>query len=157
MSTVCVPCFDRGKKDVPAIRFVPLRGESVPMCEPCWGGGQGPGLGWKPKLETRPTKPLVTEPDVKKPNGTPDVATLIRAHSHLPQKPKCKFCGLDVHRGRCRQRAEAQRAAGVPEAPGAPSGREVSRYEELIADLRERKRKIDAAIEALETLKEVLF
>jgi hypothetical protein len=65
--TVCVPCHEAGKVNVPAMRFIPLSGATVPMCEACWGGGMGPGMSWKPagKPHVQDVAPRVQSPTVE--------------------------------------------------------------------------------------------
>lgn len=80
MSTWCVPCNDAtpSRPNVVAMRFVPLKGHgNVPMCEPCWGGGQGPGMSWSPK--GRPVyQDVSSRPAAAAP--APNVSDLISQH-----------------------------------------------------------------------------
>jgi hypothetical protein len=77
MPTVCVPCHDAGRQNVPAMRFVPVKHHgTVPMCETCWGGGQGPGMNWSPR-----GKPV--QQDVSPKN--PEVKDLIAKRGHLTE------------------------------------------------------------------------
>lgn len=85
MATVCVPCHDKGKPNVPATRFVPIKKHgSVPMCEACWGGGIGPGMNWTPpgKAVQQDVAPKPPAPAPKPP--APDVQSLISQHRAKP-------------------------------------------------------------------------
>lgn len=161
--TTCEPCFANGK-NVTALRFVPVGGRNVPMCEKCWGGGAGPGLSYrsnsKPTLaEKAATAPVVHEA------AAPPVAKLPPAIPATElHEDKCG-CGRDAdHRGRCSYRRNKSGSANHSAAsfqkfattPALPSGPTAVILKDCLAHLlTERTRlkreleKIDGAIEAI--------
>jgi hypothetical protein len=78
--TVCVPCHDKGKPNVPAMRFIPLHGANIPMCEACFGGGLGPGMAWRPP-GTPVQQDVKPKPKPAPPATAPDVKELIAKHN----------------------------------------------------------------------------
>ena len=166
MPTICVPCFDAGRGNIPAHRNVPVKNYgNVPMCTPCWGGGEGPGMEWKPKSRVTAAPPLVS----RLPPAVP-VASMAQA---APPKPKGRLTALaDAAEENLAERKErTTKCKCSPECKEvATMGRDYFRghkpklqtgtapasapmdFDELLLDLEAKKAEIEKAIEAVKVV-----
>jgi hypothetical protein len=158
MPTYCEPCEKRGKPKIMAVRFV----SGTPMCEPCFGGGIGPGV----------TKAAEPQRVTKSGPATPTV----------PPPGLCGCGRSSSHAGRCHYRAlhgwKKEKAAphGIPPAipatrmktspaiAGAPigersvpvNGSTLELLRKVIVDLKARRDRIEVLIAQMEESERML-
>lgn len=165
----CRNCTEQGKLNVTAMRMVPINGRSEPMCEPCWGGGMGPGVkNRKPVTTTAAVideefEDVETEDD---PPAAPPKLEESRNDSTQPLIQRC-HCGRPLrHRGICKGmtrkamrslkykdpvlRAYDAAEAALDEVP--INTKTFETRNEILVMLRERRDQISTAISILEKL-----
>lgn len=175
MSTWCEPCARRGKPQVVAMRFIPVRGRSVPMCEPCWGGGVGPGVGDPEPRQPAPPPPQPSrlpaaipasqiefrDEPVGRPRTTerPDYAAIQKDRdagvpmSQLVQKYNVSAASIYGNTRKPVATVAPAKAAAIITPLRTSSANSV---DSLIADLKAKKEEIERAIESLEAVRHLL-